>query len=156
MITAQEFEYSSHLAANADNVMNHAGTIEGVNYELMPLARMTAPRDWMRRPIQEWPVGEKLFTSCILLLGFLPADFHFFRMKSLLPNGFEEYSSTVIHKFWHHTRTAADVEAGGCLITDRLSFKSRAPFVDLISAPIYKLFFRHRHTRLKRKFGEGS
>ena len=154
MAKEQTFEYASHLASDANNVLKHAGTIKGVNYELMPFARMTAPPDWIRLPIQEWPVGKKLFTSCILLLGFVPADFHFFRMKSLLPNGFEEYSSTVINKFWHHTRTTTDLEDGGCVIIDRLSFKSRVPFIDVISTPVYKLFFRHRHTRLKRKFGE--
>lgn len=57
-------------------------TMEGVNAELWPLARMTALPKWRDRPILEWPTGQILFKSWVLLLGVLPIDRHVFLWRS--------------------------------------------------------------------------
>ena len=60
-------------------------TMSGVNAELRPLVRMTAPAPWATRPIFDWPEQKLLFTSWILLLGVLPIDRHAFSLRSVIP-----------------------------------------------------------------------
>lgn len=69
------FEISSNLEISPE-VVSELFTMKGVNRELSPLIRMTAPSEWSNKAIFEWPTGEVLFSSWILLFGILPIDRH--------------------------------------------------------------------------------
>ena len=71
---AFRFCRSSDLAVDVDVILATL-TLTGVNAELSPLVRMTAPAAFAQRPLQEWPERDHLFTSWILLLGVLPVVF---------------------------------------------------------------------------------
>jgi hypothetical protein len=62
-----EFQVSSVLPASPDQVWARVSTMEGVNAELRPLARMTYPRDFGRLDPALVPLGKRLFRSWILL-----------------------------------------------------------------------------------------
>ena len=129
-------------------------TIDQVNAELRPLVRMTAPAEWIDRPIIEWPEKQQLFTSWILLFGALPIDRHAFCLRSVVPGkGFYEDSSSTMNRYWRHQRWVTPVE-GGCRVTDRVEYASRLPLWGLLLKPIYELVFRQRHRNLGRAYGE--
>src|SRR5690554_7620371 len=83
--------------------------MKGVNRELSPIIRMTAPSEWSSKPIFEWPTGKVLFSSSILLFGILPIDRHTFFFQSIdRQRGFAEASSSLTNKLWHHRREIED------------------------------------------------
>jgi ligand-binding SRPBCC domain-containing protein len=89
-----------------------------------------------------------------LLFGFIPIDIHHIHFKQLLENGFKESSNSILMKEWSHNRVIENLKQG-CLLIDEISFSTRIPFLGAIIKPIYLLVFRHRHERLKMKFGCG-
>src|SRR5262249_7168632 len=58
-----ELELSSAVAADRQSVLQHVASLAGVNEELRPILRMTAPRSFRDRSLFEWPVGQPLFRS---------------------------------------------------------------------------------------------
>ena len=129
-------------------------TMEGVNAELSPLVRMTAPEALSRQSIFDWPVQRELFASWILLFGLLPIDRHHFFLESVDPkSGFQERSSSWVNTFWSHTRQVVPL-GSGCQVTDTVEYKSRVPLVDLAFKPAYRLVFWLRHRHLRRVFGQ--
>lgn len=68
-------EISSHLKADAAEVWRHATSFAGINDELMPLMRMTAPADWNVLASGRIGLGERLFRSWLLAFGALPVDY---------------------------------------------------------------------------------
>ena len=147
-----KFAKSVKLNIDKDLFIKSQLNFRGVNYELNPLVHMTAPTEWKDRPLNEAPVNEKLFSSIILLFGFIPIDIHHIHFKQLLKNGFKESSNSILMREWNHNRVIETVEQGSLLI-DEISFSTRVPFLGAIIKPIYRLVFRHRHERLKMKFG---
>ena len=129
-------------------------TMKGVNQELGPLVRMSAPSDWRDRPITDWPPKTPLFRSWILLFGFLPIDRHSFYFESIDPgSGFEEASSSWMNRIWCHSRTVEGNERY-VTVTDSVEYEFRLPLVGLLFLPIYKMIFSIRHRYLRRTFGE--
>lgn len=146
------FSCSSELPVSADEFLATL-SMEGVNAELSPLVRMTAPEAFSARGILEWPVKRQLFCSWILLFGFLPIDRHRFFLAAINPNeGFSERSTSWTNKYWCHDRTVVTLKAG-CRVTDAVNFRSRIPFVDILLKPIYRLVFLWRHRNLRRRYG---
>ena len=99
-----KFQVSSTLEVTP---MEVAGllTMKGVNKELSPLIRMTAPSEWSDRAIFEWPTGRTLFSSWILLFGVIPIDRHSFFFQSIdRQRGFVEESSSLTNRLWCHSR----------------------------------------------------
>lgn len=128
-------------------------SLEEVNDELAPLVRMTAPAAFRNLPLTDWPTGQPLFTSTILLLGVLPADRHAFRLDAVDPGrGFLERSSTTMLRLWQHERTTTPT-ANGCIVEDAVTFRSRIPGLDRLLLPVYRAVFRHRHDRLTARHG---
>lgn len=128
-------------------------SLEAVNAELAPLVRMTAPAAFRTLPMTDWPTGQPLFTSTILLLGVLPADRHAFCLDAVDPGrGFLERSSTTMLRLWQHERTTAPT-AHGCIVEDAVTFRSRVPGLDRLLLPVYRAVFRHRHDRLTARYG---
>jgi len=146
--------FTDHLSAEPVKVWDSVCTMRGVNEELMPLMRMTYPAEAADANIAEAPTGTFLFYSWVLLGGVVPVDRHHFRLTSIEPGrGFVEESVSWSQRYWRHERII-EAEQGGCVLTDRLTFRPRLwPFGFLIAWIIRRLF-EHRHTRLRQKFGE--
>jgi hypothetical protein len=148
--TEQSFRFSSDLQIGVNDFLSTM-TLEGVNAELSPLAKMTAPSGWADRSILDCPQQQPLFKSWILFLGILPVDRHEFYLASIKPGeGFIERSSSVMNALWRHERTVIPLNEG-CRVTDTVAYRSRLMFVDIILKPVYRLVFwcRHRHLRQK-------
>lgn len=146
------FSFSSDLPIPAEQLLATL-TMAGVNAELNPLARMTAPESFSTRNILDWPEQQRLFESWILLFGFLPVDRHIFFFEAIdSSEGFSERSTSLTNEYWRHKRTVAPLRAG-CRVTDTVSFKSRVPLVGVLLKPFYQLVFGHRHRYLRRTFG---
>jgi hypothetical protein len=143
---------TSDLAASADAVLATL-TLDGVNAELRPLVRMTAPLEWARRSLDEWPQRQVLFHSWILLLGVLPIDRHAFYLQSVHPGeGFHETSTSLMNAAWNHERTIMPID-GGCRVTDRVEYRNRIAVLGRLLKPVYQLVFWNRHRNLKLRFG---
>lgn len=150
---------STRLAARADDVWARAVTPEGINDELRPLVRMTMPRSLRGRTIDDLPVGETVGRSWILLAGLLPVDYDDLRLVELEPGRrFVERSATASLRVWTHERTVEPAGDGECQISDRLGWEPRAPLArvpgsERVIAAIVGALFRHRHRRLRRRWG---
>jgi len=98
-------QMTSALMADRRTLLDHIGTLEGVNLELRPLLRMTLPRRFRGTTLYEVPTGEWLFRSWLLLGGVLPIDYDHLRLESVDPeSGFIESSSMLSMRVWRHER----------------------------------------------------
>lgn len=146
------FEISSALAEDAVSLMRRFD-MAAVNDELGPWLRMTVPPAWAARPISDWPTGPMLFSSWILLLGLLPVDRHRFGLESVdAAGGFREASSSWALSSWRHERVIEATDTGMSL-TDRITWRTRIPAMAVLLGPVYRSVFRHRHRRLRQRFG---
>lgn len=149
------FSNSSELSARAEEVLPTL-TLRGLNAELWPWVRMTAPEEFTQLPLEQWPAQTALFKSWILLLGILPMDRHAFYLESVTSgSGFAERSSSVVNAQWNHTRVILPI-AGGCRVTDTLRYQSRLALLGYLLRPAYQLVFWWRHRRLRSWFGGHS
>lgn len=131
-------------------------SMNSVNWELSPFVRMTAPREWRDYPPERWETGRLLFRSWVLLLGVLPVDRHSFRLKHIhAGEGFQENSSSWLNREWNHERKLLPAE-GGCRVIDHVSVVGRFPLLTALLMPVYRFVFRHRHARLRKKYGQAS
>jgi ligand-binding SRPBCC domain-containing protein len=150
-------EVASRLNAPADAVWERVTTPEGINYELMPLMRMTMPAEVRRLDPETVPIGERICRSWMLLFGFLPFDFDDVTLVRLEPGrGFHERSRMLSQRVWEHERVVEPEGAGACVVRDRLSFEPRLGVPGRLVEPAVRALFRHRHRRLRRRFGGGS
>jgi ligand-binding SRPBCC domain-containing protein len=148
------FVFETRLAAAADEVWDHAMTIDGVNRELWPLARMTAPPDLARLDPSSMPPGRRLLRSWILAFGVLPIDYDDLTFAELGPGRrFLERSPMLTQRLWEHEREVIPESAGGCLVRDRVRFEPRSRLLGRLQSPVFRLVFRNRHRRLVALFG---
>jgi len=151
-VALHRFEVSSVVSAPPEVVWKRVSTIEGINHELMPLATMTCPPEFVAIDPARVPLGERLFRSWVLLFGVLPVDYDDLTLLRVEPGrGFLESSRMLSQRRWIHERTLEPV-TGGCRVTDRIQFEPRLPGVGRAFLPVYRFFFRHRHRRLARWF----
>lgn len=144
---------SSLLAAPADRVWGEASTLRGVNRELGPWIRMTGPQD---ASFESAAPGRRFTRSWLLLLGVLPFDFDEMTFERVGPGpGFLERSRLLSASSWEHERTI-EPAAGGCRVTDRVRFTPRIGFATPLQRALVAAVFRHRHRRLRGRFGGGS
>ncbi|HTV25858.1 MAG TPA: hypothetical protein VMG12_44480 [Polyangiaceae bacterium] len=149
-----ELEVASALAAERRTVLAHAASLAGVNQELYPIFRMTAPRAFRERSLFEWPVGKPLFRSWMLAGGILPLDFDRIELVTVDPeSGFEECSVMLAMKRWRHERRVLDRGPGSSTVVDRLAFVPRLPGTGWLLEASVRQLFRHRHARLQEIFG---
>jgi ligand-binding SRPBCC domain-containing protein len=149
------FEVSSRLAAPAAVVWAFATTAEGVNEELMPIARMTVPRglggDF---GIADVDAPQRLGRSWLLLGGLIPFDWDDIGIEQIGPGfSFSERSTMLSQRSWHHDRQVEPLGEGACTVTDRIRFVPRVPVLAPLLRPVFLRTFRHRHRRLRRRFG---
>jgi ligand-binding SRPBCC domain-containing protein len=141
------FTVSSVVPASPARVWERITTMEGINAELMPIARMTHPRGLTRLPFPV-PIGERLFRSWILLFGVLPIDYDDVTLLRLTPGvGFAESSPMLTQRRWDHERTLEDAN-GACRVTDRIAFAPRLALLGPVYRAIFRQVFLHRHRRL--------
>jgi len=151
-----QFSETSLLAAPRLSVWAHAATMAGVNAELAPLARMTHPRGMDRLDLDAVPLGRRAFRSWVLLFGVLPVEYDDLTFVSLDAGyGFREASPLLTQRVWIHERRLEDV-AGGCRLTDSLTFEPRIAWLGGLQRHLFRFFFRHRHRQLRRIFGRLS
>ena len=152
------FQVSSVLPATPAEVWARVATIEGVNHELLPFARMTCPRAFAGMRLDAAPVvpGQRLFRSWILLFGILPVDWDDLTLVRVEPDrGFFESSTMLSQRRWIHERTLETVP-GGCRVTDRIEFEPRLSLPSGLFHGVFRFFFRHRHRRLAQWFSKGA
>jgi hypothetical protein len=150
------FELASDLSADAGALLAHATAMSGVNAELGPLLRMTAPRAYRNMTLFDAPVGQPLFRSWVLFAGVLPIDFDHLSFESIdRDSGFVESSTMLSMRSWRHERRVTargpDGKSGSRLI-DRITFEPRIPGTGKILASVAKAVFSHRHARLRAMF----
>jgi ligand-binding SRPBCC domain-containing protein len=146
------FRFASRLLAPPDMVWSHLSRTRGINEELWPLAQMTFPAKMRKHPLEAWGKG-RVGRSLILLFGFIPVDLHHLGLEVVAPRShFHEQSASLLFRSWTHWRRLREVE-GGTEVVDELNFEARRWVPAFLLAPVYRLVFRHRHRRLRRKFG---
>jgi ligand-binding SRPBCC domain-containing protein len=144
-------EVSSTLSSPAHEVWAQASTLQGVNYELAPWVRMTAPRT-ARPSLADAPIGTQAFASVLLLFGVFPFDVHHLFFERVYEFGFDEESWSWLNRRWRHERRIVP-NADGTKVTDRLTVEPRLAPKVLVALLVRQLFLS-RHRRLRRAFGD--
>ena len=128
--------------------------MEGVNEELAPWVRMTYPTN--ATVIEEAPLGEPAFHSVLLFPGVVPFERHRLVLVEVESGRrFLERSSSWLQSLWHHERVI-EPHSEGCLLTDRVTFRTRLPFMGVLTHPMVRSLFRRRHQVLKRRYNTGE
>ena len=147
-----ELHFESHLAAAPEAVWRRVTSVEGIDDEMAPLLRMTFPRGMRALPSDAFVAGQRLCRSYLLLLRVLPVDWSDLTLVELEPGRrFLERSPMFSMAFWQHERIVTP-SAQGTTVVDNLAFCPRLLPRALVRASV-ALFFRHRHARLRRRFG---
>ena len=143
----RSFTVSSALATDPATVWEAVTTVEGVNYELGPIVRMTVPRGG-DTTLRTGPLGR----SWILLLGVLPIDYDDLNLAAIEPGrGFRERSRLGSCSVWQHDRSLQPIE-GGCRVVDRIGFVPRVRPLGGLMEFLFEATFRWRHRRLQARF----
>jgi ligand-binding SRPBCC domain-containing protein len=99
-------------------------------------------------------LGERIFRSWVLLFGVIPIDYDDITLIALEPGrGFHERSRMLSMRVWEHERTLEPDGESATRVRDRLSFEPRLPGSGPLLERIVRATFRHRHRRLRRRFG---
>jgi ligand-binding SRPBCC domain-containing protein len=147
------FGISSALAAPPEVVWRHVTSMDGVNRELRPLLRMTVPPGLAGTTLDELPTGRRAGRSWLLLLGFVPVDFDDITIVEHGPgHRFLERSAMGSQSRWEHERTVKATDSG-CRVVDRLGWQGRLAPLGALYRLAVPIVFRHRHRRLRRRFG---
>jgi ligand-binding SRPBCC domain-containing protein len=147
-------EQESVVSAPAEAVWARVSTFEGINDELGPLMRMTAPARVRALDPSQVVLGERIFRSWVLLFGVIPIDYDDLTLIALEPGrGFHERSRMLSMRVWEHERTLEPAGDSATRVRDRLSFEPRLPGSGPLLERIVRATFRHRHRRLRRRFG---
>ena len=148
------FSQTSQVPITPERAWQHATSFEGINHELMPLMRMTAPRHIHALDPDSIVLGQKLFRSWVLLFGLIPFEYDDLTIIELEPGRrFLERSPMMSMKLWQHERIVEPDGQGGSTVTDNLTFEPRFTFMRPLARRIIAFQFRHRHSRLRARFG---
>jgi hypothetical protein len=146
--------FSTELHASIEAVWEVVGTMRGVNAELAPWLRMTAPAEASNMRIDDAPVGQCLFASWVLFAGVLPIDRHFLSLADVeRGRGFVEQSISWSQRRWEHQRHLESYGDGRCVVTDRLAFVPRIRISGPLLNRVVGAVFGHRHRVLRERFG---
>jgi ligand-binding SRPBCC domain-containing protein len=143
-----DVEISTVVPAPQDRVWERIASVAGVNHELGPLVRMTAPPGVDEIDIDSVPLGELWFRSRVLVLG-VPLDYDDLAIVELEPGRrFLERSSMRSMRVWQHERVLDPAGEAATRVTDRLTFATRGPIPHALARAVVRALFRHRHRRL--------
>jgi ligand-binding SRPBCC domain-containing protein len=152
-VTGVEVVTTSELRAPPEAVWARVASLEGINYELGPWMRMTAPRGAELSPATV-PLGQRWFRSWILLFGVVPFDYDDLCVERIDPGrGFLERSTMLSARRWEHERTLEPLKDDGTRLIDRVAFVPRLPATAAAHRAVIAAIFRHRHRRLEGVFG---
>lgn len=144
--------FESDLQASPERAWSWATSMAGILTELRPIARMTSPKGIDNILDVNVKLGTPMIRSWFLLFGFLPLDRSDLTLIELDEGrGFVEQSPMLSMRLWRHERRI-DPVAGGCRISDRLTFEPR--FFGAFARWMIGTLFRHRHRVLRRELGE--
>ena len=151
--TANEVKVSSVVNADAARVWRDALRFDKINDELMPLLKMTSPRDWSERTLDQVQPGQRLFRSWLLLFGLIPIDYDDICIAQIGPGyRFLERSQMMSASTWEHERIVIDELPGTCRITDRVRFTARSAPLGTVLRWFVPRVFAHRHDQLKARY----
>jgi ligand-binding SRPBCC domain-containing protein len=120
----------------------------------MLLMRGTAPARVRALDPAQVVLGERIFRSWVLLFGVIPIDYDDLTLIALEPGrGFHERSRMLSMRVWEHERTLEPAGDSATRVSDRLSFEPRLPGMGPLLERFIRATFRHRHRRLRRRFG---
>ena len=140
----------SDLGAGIERVWAHVASLEGVNLEMAPWLRMTAPPG---TGLPEAASGEVLPLRIAGPAG-LPLGTYPLRLERMTEGeGFLERTRMLPFLTWQHERLIEPAPGGGTRLTDRLGWEWRAHRFDRAFARGTLGFFEHRHRALRREFG---
>lgn len=149
-----KLHFHSQLKTPIEQVWQSVSNMAGINEEFAPWLKMTAPPGLETMSIEDAPLGEELFASWVTFVG-IPIDRHFLKLLSVNPGrGFSEKSYSWTERVWIHERTLSPEGTDGCTITDHLEFEPRLPFLTPLVGIAVTEVFKHRHARLREKFGQ--
>jgi ligand-binding SRPBCC domain-containing protein len=148
-----EIVVTSELAADPEAVWRRVTSAPGINHELGPWLRMTAPAGI---DLEAAPLGRRWFRSWVLLLGVLPIDYDDLCIERFEPGrGFLECSQMLSARTWRHERTLEHL-TGGTRVRDAVSFEPRVRLAARLHGAVIEAIFRHRHRRLASWFGAAA
>eukprot|EP01006_Ploeotia_vitrea_P033605 TRINITY_DN65593_c3_g2_i1.p2 TRINITY_DN65593_c3_g2~~TRINITY_DN65593_c3_g2_i1.p2 ORF type:complete len:156 (-),score=14.79 TRINITY_DN65593_c3_g2_i1:610-1077(-) len=151
-----EFQFSTTLKVSAETVWKHCTTIVGVNKELFPLVKMTAPSHISSLSKEDITLGSKICRSWILLLCCLPIDYDDVTLVEIDDepgyHRFLEQSPMLSVKLWQHERIVQALPGGGCRVTDKLRFTPKLAALGWVQQWTFKLAFWLRHKNLAHMF----
>jgi hypothetical protein len=151
-VSPTEIVLSSEVPATPEAVWTRVSSLAGINHELGPWLRMTAPRG-AELSSDAVPIGRPWFRSWVLLLGILPIDYDHLVIERLEPGrGFLERSTMLSARAWEHERTLDPLPGGATRVTDRVAFTPRVRGARRVHRAIVAATFRHRHRRLRADF----
>jgi len=149
--------FVSHVAAKRRRVWEMVARTRGVNDELSPLVRMTFPREVDRLDLSN-PVVRRGFDSWVLLFGLLPMDRHRFGFVDMVDGeSFDERSHSWLHRSWRHQRMVTEgASSSSSNVRDELTIEPRLRILVPVIRIGVSAVFRHRHARLRQRFGQAS
>jgi ligand-binding SRPBCC domain-containing protein len=148
-----EISVASRLDADPAAVWDRVTTPAGINDEMRPIMRMTVPPGVERLDPETIELGRPIGRSWVLLFGLIPFDYDDLTLVELDPGrSFLERSTMLSQRVWEHERRL-EPAGSGCLITDRIRWVPRLSLPGAPLRPLIGSFFRHRHRRLRRRFG---
>lgn len=147
-------EQRSVVDARIDDVWERVTSMDGINYELMPVMSMRLPAGVGDISLSSVVVGEPVGRFGVTLFGVLPFDYDDMTIVGLEPGrSFHERSTMRTARTWEHERTLSPVGDGSqTQIYDRLTFTPRVPGTGRVHAWIITWVFRHRHRRAAKHF----
>jgi hypothetical protein len=148
-----EITLTSELDVDPEALWARITDPAGINDELRPLMRMTVPAGARDFGLDD-PEPGRIGRSWLLLFGFLPFDYDDLTIVRLeRGRRFLERSSMLSMRLWEHERTLTPLGEGRCRITDRVAWEPRLPLSGSWFRPLVLGVFRHRHRRLRLRFG---
>jgi ligand-binding SRPBCC domain-containing protein len=145
--------FESELSATPERVWEWMTSVRGVQTELWPIMKMTAPRSMTTMMDVPVELGKPLFRSWVFLFGVLPIDRSDLTLISLdTGSGFVEESPMLSMKLWRHERRISTRD-GKTVLTDTLTFEPR--FAARLSVWLIQTTFEHRHRVLRERLGGG-
>jgi ligand-binding SRPBCC domain-containing protein len=150
---AAEIRVSSRLDADPAAVWERVTTPAGVNDEMRPIMRMSVPAGVDGLDPDRIELGRPIGRSWVFLFGLVPFDYDDLTLVGIDPGrGFLERSTMLSQRLWEHERTL-EPAGSGCLISDRVRWEPRLGLPGGLLRPLIGFIFRHRHRRLRRRFG---
>ena len=146
--TTISFKIQTVVTAPPEEVWKWITSLKGIQKEMMPYFKMTAPKGIKAISDLKIELGKRLFRSHIYLFGFLPYGYDDITLIEYSEgNGFIEESPMTSMELWRHQRDL-EIAENGTMITDQLTFKPK--HASKMVGKFIQRVFKHRHKVLKR------